>query len=82
METYLYLIRTIIAVLASTGQVEYRMHKSFVGLYREGILFAKIQAEEIYILNNQGILIKTDKKESMEDQLIQAYNSASVPKPF
>ena len=40
-----YLIRTIIVIMTSIGQVEYRMHEQFTGIYRNGILFAKVQAE-------------------------------------
>lgn len=38
--------------MTSIGQVEYRMHDQFTGIYREGILFAKIYAEGVYLLNN------------------------------
>lgn len=83
MESYSYLIRTVIVVLASIGQVEYRMHNNFVGFYREEILFAKLQAEELYILNDQGTFAKTDKKQNMKDELAQAYNnSALITKPL
>jgi hypothetical protein len=47
-----YLIRTIIVIMTSIGQVEYRMYDQFTGIYREGILFAKIHAEGVYLLNN------------------------------
>ena len=47
-----YLIRTIIITMTSIGQVEYRMHDQFTGIYRDGILFAKIHAEGFYLLNN------------------------------
>ena len=45
-----YLIRTIIVIMTSIGQVEYRMHDQFTGIYREGILFAKIYAEGVYLI--------------------------------
>jgi hypothetical protein len=36
-------IKTIMIIMASIWQVEYRMHNNFIGIYREGILFAKVQ---------------------------------------
>ena len=73
-----YLIRTIIVIITSIGQVEYRMHDQFTGIYRDGILFAKIQVEGLYLLNNQNTFIKVDKKEDIKNQLTQAYNIALV----
>ena len=64
--------------MTSIGQVEYRMHEQFTGIYREGILFAKIYAEGVYLLNNQNTFIKIDKEEEIKDQLRQAYNIALV----
>jgi len=71
-----YLIRTIIMI--SVGQVEYRMHEQFTGIYRNGILFAKVQAEGLYLLNDQNTFIKIDKEEEIKDRLRQAYNIALV----
>jgi len=73
-----YLIRTIIVIMTSIGQVEYRMHEQFTGIYRNGILFAKVQAEGLYLLNDQNTFIKIDKKEDIKDKLKQAYNVALV----
>lgn len=73
-----YLIRTIIITMTSIGQVEYRMHEQFTGIYRDGILFAKIHAERVYLLNNQNTFIKIDKEEEIKDQLRQAYSLALV----
>ena len=73
-----YLIRTIIITMTSIGQVEYRMRDQFTGIYRDGILFAKIHTEGFYLLNNPNTFIKIDKKEEIKDQLRQAYNLALV----
>lgn len=64
--------------MTSVGQVEYRMHEQFTGIYRNGILFAKVQAEGIYLLNDQNTFIKIDKEEEIKDRLRQAYNIALV----
>ena len=73
-----YIIRTIIVIMTSIGQVEYRMHEQFTGIYRDGILFAKVQAEGLYLLNDKNTFIKIDKKEDIKDKLKQAYNVALV----
>ena len=63
MELYLHLVRKVLAVMVSIGKVEYRMHGNFVGIYRDGILFVKVQEEELYLLNDQGTFVKVDNKE-------------------
>lgn len=73
-----YLIRTIIVIMTSIGQVEYRMHEQFTGIYRDGILFAKLHTEGLYLLNDQNIFIKIDKEKEIKYQLRQAYNLALV----
>ncbi len=65
-------------MMTSIGQVEYRMHEEFTGIYRDGILFAKIHDEVVYLLNNQNTFIKIDKEEEIKDQLRQAYNLALI----
>ena len=65
-------------MMTSIGQVEYRMHEQFTGIYRNGILFAKIHDEGFYLLNNQNTFIKIDKEEKIKDQLRQAYNRALI----
>ena len=65
-------------MMTSIGQVEYRMHEQFTGIYRNGILFAKVQAEGLYLLNDPNTFIKIDKKEDIKDKLKQAYNVALV----
>jgi len=79
MELYLHLVRTVLAVMVSLGQVEYRMHDNFVGIYRDGILFVKVQEEELYLLNDQGTFVKVDNKEhDIQDKLKNAYNIALI----
>ena len=45
--------------MAAIGKVEYRMHDKFIGLYRDGMLFAKVHAEKLYLFN-KGVLVKVD----------------------
>ncbi len=79
MELYLHLVRKVLAVMVSIGQVEYRMHGNFVGIYRDGILFIKVQEEKLYLLNDQGTFVKVDNKEQdIQDKLRKSYNLALV----
>ena len=72
-----HLIRTILIIMSSIGQVEYRMHDNFIGIYKEGILFAKVYTENLYLLNNQGIFVRIDNEEKdIQDKLKHAYNIA------
>ena len=61
------------------GKVEYRMHNKFVGLYREGMLFAKVYVDGLYLLNN-SVLVKVDHsldKEAFNTELQNSYTSCS-----
>jgi len=79
MELYLHLVRRVLAVMVSIGKVEYRMNGNFVGIYRDGILFVKVQEEELYLLNDQGTFVKVDNKEhNIQDKLKNAYNLALI----
>ena len=79
MELYLHLVRKILTIMVSIGKVEYRMHGNFIGIYRDGILFVKVQEEELYLLNDQGMFIKFDNKEhDIQDKLKNAYNLALI----
>jgi len=55
------------------------MHGNFVGIYRDEILFVKVQEEELYLLNDQGTFVKVDNKEhDIQDKLRKAYNFALI----
>jgi TfoX/Sxy family transcriptional regulator of competence genes len=79
MELYLHLVRKVLTVMVSIGKVEYRMYGNFIGIYRDGILFVKVQEEELYLLNDQGTFVKVDNKEQdIQDKLKKAYNLALI----
>ncbi len=44
-------IRTIFISAVSQGEVEYRFHDSFVALYKERILFAKVNVAILVLLS-------------------------------
>ena len=70
------LIKKIMTSMAAIGRVEYRMHDKFIGIYRDGMLFAKVHAEKLYLFNN-GVLVKVDHsldKEAFNTELQKAYD--------
>jgi len=60
--------------MAAIGKVEYRMHDKFIGLYRNGMLFAKIHAEKLYLVNNGVKVDHSLDKEAFNTELQKAYN--------
>ena len=56
-----HLIRTILMAMTSIGKVEYRIKDEFTGFYRDKILFAKVQEEELYFLNSNGMFVKFEQ---------------------
>jgi hypothetical protein len=65
--------------MSAIGKVEYRMHNKFTGLYREGILFAKVDTKGLYLFN-KDVLIKVDHsldKEAFNTELQKAYITCS-----
>ena len=56
------LIKKIIATLSQMGQVQYRMNKNGVELYRSDKLFGKLYNEHLYLL------YKTDQLTEVSEQ--------------
>jgi TfoX/Sxy family transcriptional regulator of competence genes len=56
------LIKEIIATLSQMGQVQYRMNKNGVELYRSDKLFGKLYNEHLYLL------YKTDQLTEVSEQ--------------
>ena len=74
-----HLIRTILTSLASIGKVEYRIKDEFTGFYRGKVLFSKIQQEELYFLNSNGMFVKFEQpvdRPSIFSNLATAYSIA------
>lgn len=72
-----HLIRTILMAMTSIGKVEYRIKDEFTGFYRDKILFAKVQEEELYFLNSNGMFVKFEQTLDRLDihaNLATAYN--------
>ena len=54
-------------------------HKECTGFYRGKVLFAKLQQEELYFLNNNGSFVKFDQpvdRSNIHCNLATAYNIA------
>lgn len=47
--------------MTSIGKVEYRIKDEFTGFYRDKVLFAKVQEEELYFLNSNGLFVKFEQ---------------------
>ena len=74
-----HLIRTILTTMTSIGKVEYRIKEEFTGFYRGKILFAKVQQEELYFLNSNGMFVKFKQpvdRPSIFSNLATAYSIA------
>ena len=74
-----HLIRTILTTMTSIGKVEYRIKDEFTGFYRGKVLFAKVQQEELYFLNDNGSFVKFEQpvdKSNIRFNLASAYNIA------
>ena len=74
-----HLIRTILTSMASIGKVEYRIKDCFTGFYRGKVLFAKVQQEELYFLNDNGSFVKFEQpidRLNIRFNLATAYNIA------
>ncbi len=66
--------------MSAIGKVEYRMHNKFVGLYKNEILFAKVDMKGLYLFNS-GELITADHsldKESFNTKLQKAYKVVGI----
>lgn len=65
--------------MTSIGKVEYSIKDEFTGFYRDKILFAKVQEEELYFLNSNGRFVKFEQPLDRLDihaNLATAYNIA------
>ena len=74
-----HLIRTILTTMTSIGKVEYRIKNEFTGFYKGKVLFAKVQQEELYFLNENGSFVKFEQpiaKSNIRFNLARAYNTA------
>jgi TfoX/Sxy family transcriptional regulator of competence genes len=54
------MIRKVLGLATSLGKIEYRIGKNLVGLYKNQIMFGKIEHDKVYLLNSQNKFDKID----------------------
>jgi hypothetical protein len=57
---YRKMIKKALGLAASLGQVEYRVGESLVGLYKNQVMFGKIEHDTVYFLNSRNKFDKID----------------------
>ena len=74
------LIKEIIATLSQMGQVQYRMNKNGVELYRSDKLFGKLYNEHLYLLYKADQLSEVSQQDmgKLEVILKSSYLSAGA----
>ena len=54
------MIKKVLGLAASLGKIEYRLGKNLVGLYKNQVMFGKIEHDTVYLLNSQNKFDKID----------------------
>ena len=54
------MIKKALGLAASLGKVEYRVGESLVGLYKNQVMFGKIEHDMVYFLNSRNKFDKMD----------------------
>ena len=57
---YSKMIKKVLGLAATLGKVEYRIGENIVGLYKNQIMFGKIEHDMVYLLNPQNKFDKID----------------------
>lgn len=57
---YSKMIKKVLGLAATLGKVEYRIGENIVGLYKNQIMFGKIEHDIVYLLNSQNKFDKID----------------------
>ena len=65
------LIRQLVAVVSSIGEVEYRIGESLVAFYREKVMFGKLHEEKLYLLNLDKELVEIDYNLLSQEHLLR-----------
>jgi TfoX/Sxy family transcriptional regulator of competence genes len=54
------MIKKVLGLAASLGKVEYKVGESLVGLYKNQVMFGKIEQYTVYLLNSRNKFNKID----------------------
>jgi hypothetical protein len=57
---YSKMIKKVLGLAASLGKVEYRVGENLVGLYKNQVMFGKIEHDKVYLLNSRNKFNKID----------------------
>ena len=57
---YSKMIKKVLGLAASLGKVEYRVGENLVGLYKNQVMFGKIEHDTVYFLNSRNKFDKID----------------------
>jgi len=57
---YSKMIKKVLGLSASLGKVEYRVGENLVGLYKNQVMFGKIEHDKVYLLNSRNKFNKID----------------------
>ncbi len=59
-DNYSKMIKRVLGLATRLGKIEYRIGESLVGLYKNQVLFGKIEHNMIYLLNSHNEFDKID----------------------
>ena len=57
---YNKMIKKVLGLAKSLGKVEYRVGENLVGLYKNQVMFGKIEHDKVYLLNSRNKFNKID----------------------
>ena len=57
---YSKMIKKVLGLATSLGKVEYRVGENLVGLYKNQVMFGKIEHDKVYFLNSRNKFDKID----------------------
>jgi hypothetical protein len=57
---YRKMIKKVLGLAVSLGQVEYRVGENSVGFYKNRVMFGKIEHDTVYFLNSRNKFDKID----------------------
>ena len=57
---YSKIIKKVLGLAARLGKVEYRVGENLVGLYKNQVMFGKIEHDAVYLLNSRNKFNKID----------------------
>ena len=66
---YNKMIKKVLGLATSRGKVEYRVGENLVGLYKNQVMFGKIEHDKVYFLNSRNKFDKIDLELHKQEDL-------------